>query len=72
MLPPVLRFGSNFGNELDATSSRITIKVGKAADLIVLSDNLFTLPAHRISQAHVLLTVLGGREVFRDSTALVH
>jgi predicted amidohydrolase YtcJ len=45
-----------------------TITEGKAADLIVLSDDLFTLPAHRIAKARVLLTLLNGREVFRDSS----
>ncbi|MFN8573641.1 MAG: amidohydrolase family protein [Gemmatimonadaceae bacterium] len=47
-----------------------TITVGKAADLIVVSDDLFSIPAHRIGKARVLLTLLNGREVFRDSTAI--
>lgn len=42
-----------------------SIEVGKAADLIVLSDNLFTIPAESIHKAKVLLTLLEGKEVFR-------
>ena len=71
-LPTILRaytLGGAIASDHDSLTGSIT--VGKAADLIVLSDNLFTLPAHRISQARVLLTLLGGREVFRDSTAIV-
>ncbi len=45
-----------------------TLTTGKAADLIVVSDDLFALPPHRIAQARVLLTLLGGRVVYRDST----
>jgi predicted amidohydrolase YtcJ len=43
-----------------------SIEVGRAADLIVLDRNLFSIPADRISEAKVLLTLFGGREVFRD------
>jgi predicted amidohydrolase YtcJ len=43
-----------------------SIEVGKAADLIVLSENLFTIPVHSIHKARVLLTLLDGKEVFRD------
>ena len=43
-----------------------SIEVGKAADLIVLSDNLFTIPVYSIHKAKVLLTLLDGKEVFRD------
>ena len=41
---------------------------GKAADVIVLSEDLFVMPPHRIHRARVLLTLLGGRTVYRDST----
>lgn len=41
---------------------------GKLADLIVLDQNVFTLPASAIHGARVLLTLLGGRVVWRDST----
>jgi hypothetical protein len=43
-----------------------SIEAGKAADLIVLDRNLFEIPAHEIHRAKVLLTLLEGKEVFRD------
>jgi predicted amidohydrolase YtcJ len=45
-----------------------SIEVGKAADLIVLDRNLFEIPAQEIHQAKVLLTLLEGKEVFRDQS----
>jgi len=43
-----------------------SVEVGKAADLIVLDHNLFEIPAHQIHRAKVLLTLLEGKEVYRD------
>jgi predicted amidohydrolase YtcJ len=43
-----------------------SLEVGKAADLVVLSDNLFTVAPHQIARAKVLLTLLDGRPVYRD------
>jgi hypothetical protein len=45
-----------------------SLEAGKAADLIVLDRNLFTLPVTRIQQARVLLTMLDGQAVYRDTT----
>jgi predicted amidohydrolase YtcJ len=45
-----------------------SIEVGKAADLIVLSRNLFEVPKHEIHGVKVLLTLLEGREVYRDAS----
>lgn len=45
-----------------------SIEVGKAADLVILDRNLFDVPLHEIHRAKVLLTVLEGREVFRDES----
>lgn len=45
-----------------------SIEVGKDADLIVLSANLFTTPVESIHKVKVLLTLLEGREVFRDAS----
>ncbi len=42
-----------------------SIETGKLADLIVLSENLFTIPPTKISEVKVLLTLLGGKEVYR-------
>ena len=44
-----------------------TLEVGKAADLVVLDRNIFTIPPQEIHRAHVLLTLLEGRTVFADS-----
>ncbi|HYV84891.1 MAG TPA: amidohydrolase [Patescibacteria group bacterium] len=41
-----------------------SIEVGKQADLIVLDQNLFRVPAARISDTRVLLTMLGGKIVY--------
>lgn len=41
-----------------------SLEAGKQADLVVLSDNLFELPAHRIHRAKVDLTVMDGKVVF--------
>ena len=43
-----------------------SLEAGKAADLIVLSTNLFALPPDQIATARVLLTLVEGRPVFRS------
>jgi predicted amidohydrolase YtcJ len=45
-----------------------SIEVGKAADLVVLDGNLFEIPAPKIHQVKVQLTLLEGKEVFRERT----
>ncbi|MEP7087463.1 MAG: amidohydrolase [Gemmatimonadota bacterium] len=45
-----------------------SITVGKAADLIVLDRDLFAIPPAQISEAHVLLTFLDGRDVYHDAS----
>lgn len=45
-----------------------SVKVGKQADLIVVDRDLFSVPAQQLSESRVLLTLLDGREVWRDST----
>jgi predicted amidohydrolase YtcJ len=44
-----------------------SIEVGKQADIIVLDQNLFEIPANEIAKAKVLLTLVDGAEVFRAS-----
>lgn len=58
--------GGAVASDHDSLTGSIT--VGKAADLIVVSEDLFAIPVHRIGKAGVLLTLLNGREVYRDST----
>ena len=43
-----------------------SLEAGKAADLIVLSTNLFALPHDEITTARVLLTLVEGHPVFRS------
>ena len=47
-----------------------SLEVGKFADLVVLSDNVFSLPTREIASAKVLLTLLGGKPVWRDPAFL--
>ncbi len=42
-----------------------SIEKGKFADIIVLSQNLFEIPSHQINDTKVLLTLFGGKEVYR-------
>ena len=41
-----------------------SLEVGKSADLVVLRENLLELPAERIHEAAVELTLFRGRPVF--------
>jgi predicted amidohydrolase YtcJ len=50
----------------DVTGS---IAVGKYADLIVLDQNLFKIPAMQIDQTNVVLTMLGGQFIWQDPNA---
>lgn len=41
-----------------------TLAAGKLADLVMLSDDIFTIDPARIDKARVLLTAVGGRVVY--------
>ena len=43
-----------------------TLEVGRAADLIVLDQDLYRIPATAIHKARVLLTVMDGKRVYID------
>lgn len=43
-----------------------SIEVGKFADLIVINQNLFEIATDQIGQTKVLLTLLSGKEVYRN------
>jgi predicted amidohydrolase YtcJ len=45
-----------------------SIEVGKQADLIVLDQNLFEIPVDEIAKTKVILTLVGGKEVYRSET----
>ena len=44
-----------------------SIEVGKFGDLIVVDQNIFDTPVQNISDTKVLLTLLGGEEIYRRS-----
>jgi predicted amidohydrolase YtcJ len=54
--------GAYLNHEEKETGS---IEAGKAADLIVLDRDLFTIPPEKIHEAKVVLTLLEGKKVFR-------
>lgn len=54
--------GSAYVNHLDDVTG--SIEVGKAADLVVLSHDLFELDPGELTSAEVLLTLVDGRPVF--------
>jgi hypothetical protein len=45
---------------------RGTLTPGKLADLVVLSKDILTIPPAEILKTEVLLTVMGGRDTFRN------
>ena len=45
-----------------------SLESGKLGDIIVLDRNLFDVPVTEIHSVKVLLTLLEGREVYRDSS----
>lgn len=42
--------------------------MGKHADLVVLSNDIMTIPPREILKVEVLATFVGGREVFSTGT----
>jgi hypothetical protein len=44
-----------------------SIEIGKLADIIILSDNLFEISPGKIKDIKVLLTIVGGKEVYRSN-----
>ncbi len=42
-----------------------SIAPGKLGDVVVLSDDLFTIPPARIKDAHVVMTIVGGKIVYQ-------
>jgi predicted amidohydrolase YtcJ len=44
-----------------------TIEAGRYADMIVLAEDIMTAPAKRIEQMNVLMTMVGGKVVYRHA-----
>jgi predicted amidohydrolase YtcJ len=40
------------------------LQVGRAADIVVLSQDIFAVPAEQIGETHALMTLVGGQVVF--------
>ena len=57
-----------FTNHLDAQTG--SIEAGKMADLVVLDQNLFEIPAGKISDTMALVTLFEGKTVHGDLSAL--
>jgi predicted amidohydrolase YtcJ len=54
--------------QMHQENARGSIEIGRDADLIVLDQNLFRIPATRISETKVVATLLGGRVVYDSGT----
>jgi predicted amidohydrolase YtcJ len=65
-VPVVIRaITANSAYELHVERDVGTLEVGKFADLIVLDRNLLKIPPREIAATKVLLTVVGGRNVYQ-------
>ena len=49
-----------------AEDDRGSIEVGKYADLVLVSSDLFEIPADQIKDERVVMTIVGGRIVHRE------
>ena len=68
-LPTMLRAYTAGGAYAAGSEARTgTLEIGKAADLIVLDRNLYRIPTVEIHSVKVLLTLLDGREVWKDQS----
>ncbi len=67
ILAAYTRGGAYLQHEEALTGS---LEVGKRGDLVVLEKNLFEVPETEIHRVKVLLTLLDGKEVFRDASFL--
>ena len=45
-----------------------SLEVGKSADVIVLDQDLYTIPATEIHKVKVMMTIMDGKPVFRDKS----
>ena len=59
--------GSAYVNHLEHVTG--TLAAGKAADLVVLAQDPFTIPPERLPEARVEITMVDGRVVFHRDGA---
>jgi predicted amidohydrolase YtcJ len=55
-------FGSAYAEFQDHLKG--TVEVGKLADLVILSEDIFTIEPPKIRDVHVLVTVVDGKVVY--------
>ena len=55
--------GAAFAGRREKTEG--SLEIGKLADLIILSQNIFDIDAHKIAATKVVTTIVGGRLVFQ-------
>jgi len=58
--------GAAFAGRREKTEG--SLEIGKLADLIILSHNIFDMDPHTISATKVVTTIVGGRLVFQADT----
>jgi predicted amidohydrolase YtcJ len=58
--------GAAFAGRREKTEG--SLEIGKLADLIVVSQNVFDVPARKIGETKVLTTIVGGRLVYQAET----
>ncbi len=63
---------ANAAYELHAEQTVGSLEVGKLADLIVVDRNIFKGPPAEIADAKVLLTMVGGKAVYRSASFPFH
>ena len=49
-------------------SSKGIIAAGRYADMVVLPEDIMTVPPKRIEQMKVMMTMVGGKVVYRDDS----
>jgi hypothetical protein len=62
----VIRSARLFAGRREKTEG--SLEIGKLADLIVVSQNVFDVPARKIGETKVLTTIVGGRLVYQAET----
>ncbi len=58
--------GAAFAGRREKTEG--SLEIGKLADLIILSQNIFDMDPHKISATKVVTTIVGGRLIFQADT----
>ena len=62
--------GAAFAGRRERTEG--SLEVGKAADLIIVSQDIFQIDPHKIKDTKVITTIVGGRVVFQARSATVN